>query len=40
MHPADIHAIPEITSVDEAALAPRLERMGLTVLWQELKTTR
>jgi hypothetical protein len=39
-HPADIRAIREITGVDEAALAPWLERMGLTVLWQELKAAR
>ena len=39
-HPADIRAIREITGVDEAALAPWLERMGLTVLWQKLKTAR
>jgi hypothetical protein len=37
-HPADIRAIREITGVDEAALAPWLERMGLAALWQELKT--
>jgi hypothetical protein len=36
-HPADIRAILEITGVDEAAMAPWLERMGLTALWQELK---
>lgn len=37
-HPADIRAIREITGVDETAMAPWLERMGLTALWQELKT--
>jgi hypothetical protein len=37
-HPADIRAIREITGVDEAVLAPWLERMGLGALWQELKT--
>lgn len=36
-HPADIRAIREITGVDEAAIAPWLERMGLAALWQELK---
>lgn len=36
-HPADIRAIREITGVDEAALAPWLERLGLAALWQELK---
>jgi len=37
-HPADIRAIREVTGVDESALAPWLKRMGLTDLWQELKT--
>jgi hypothetical protein len=36
-HPADIRAIREVTGVDEAVLAPWLERMGLNALWQELK---
>jgi hypothetical protein len=36
-HPADIRAIREITGVDETALTPWLERMGLTALWQEMK---
>jgi hypothetical protein len=36
-HPADIRAIREVTGVDEAALTPWLERLGLTGLWQELK---
>lgn len=36
-HPADIRAIREITGVDEAAMAPWLERMGLATLWEELK---
>ena len=39
-HPADIRAIREVTGVDEAALAPWLERRGLAALWQELKTAR
>jgi hypothetical protein len=38
-HPADIRAIREITGVDEAALAPWLDRMGLMSLWLELKHT-
>jgi len=37
-HPADIRAIREITGVDEKALAPWLERMDLTELWQELSS--
>jgi hypothetical protein len=37
-HPADIRAIREITGVDEVALAPWLERLGLGPLWQELKS--
>ena len=36
-HPADIRAILEVTGADEAAMAPWLERMGLTPLWQEVK---
>jgi len=36
-HPADIRAIREITGVDEKALAPWLERMDLTELWQEYR---
>jgi hypothetical protein len=36
-HPADIRAIQEITGVDEAALAPWLDRMGLGPFWQEVK---
>ncbi len=39
-HPADIRAIREVTGVDEAALAPWLERMGLGVLWEEIKAVR
>ena len=38
-HPADIRAIREVTGVDESALAPWLERLGLAALWQELKTS-
>ena len=36
-HPADIRAIREVTGVDEVAIAPWLERLGLTSLWEELK---
>jgi hypothetical protein len=36
-HPADIRAICEITGVDEAAMAPWLQRLALTDLWQQLK---
>jgi hypothetical protein len=36
-HPADIRAIRDITGVDEALLAPWLERMNLVPLWQTLK---
>lgn len=39
-HPADIRAIREVTGVDEAMLAPWIERMGLGSLWQDLKTMR
>jgi hypothetical protein len=39
-HPADIRAIREVTGVDETAMAPWLDRMGLGALWQELKLAR
>jgi hypothetical protein len=39
-HPADIRAIREVTGVDEALLAPWLERLGLGAVWQELKNSR
>ena len=39
-HPADIRAIREVTGVDEALLAPWLERMGLGAVWQELKNSQ
>ena len=39
-HSADIRAIREVTGVDETALAPWLERLGLASLWQELKFAR
>jgi len=38
-HPLDIRAIHEITGVDEAAMAPWLERMGLGDLWQMIKSS-
>lgn len=38
-HPTDIRAIRDVTGVDEAALAPWLQRMGLEPIWQELKKT-
>lgn len=37
-HPVDIRAIVEVTGVDEAAMAPWLERMNLSDLWQRVKT--
>ncbi len=36
-HPLDIRAIREVTGVDEVALTPWLERMGLNSLWQEIQ---
>jgi len=36
-HPADIRAIREVTGVDEVAMKPWLERMGLGEIWQDLK---
>lgn len=36
-HPADIRAIVEITGVDETAMRPWLEKMGLDSQWQEIK---
>jgi hypothetical protein len=36
-HPADIRAIREITGLDEAAMAPWLERLGLAGCWEEMK---
>ncbi|HUL53430.1 MAG TPA: hypothetical protein VLT83_08490 [Opitutaceae bacterium] len=36
-HAADIRAIREITGVDEALLAPWLQRLGLADWWSELK---
>jgi len=37
-HPTDIRAIIEVTGVDELALAPWLERMGLGAIWSEVRT--
>ncbi|WP_298288790.1 hypothetical protein [Novosphingobium sp.] len=36
-HPADIRAILDTTGVDESALAPWLERLGLVSLWREIR---
>ena len=36
-HPADIKAIVETTGVDEASLAPWLERLGLMALWGDMR---
>jgi hypothetical protein len=36
-HPLDIRAIAQTTGVDEATLAPWLERLQLTSLWNQLK---
>ena len=35
-HVADIRAIRDITGLDEAAMAPWLERNGLAALWREV----
>lgn len=37
-HVGDIRTIREITGVDETAMAPWLDRLGLNALWQELKS--
>jgi hypothetical protein len=36
-HPLDIRSIQETTGVDEAAMAPWLQRMNLGELWREIK---
>jgi hypothetical protein len=36
-HPTDIRAIRDITGVDETAMRPWLDRMGLGALWEEIK---
>lgn len=36
-HPADIRAICDITGVDEAAMQPWVERLGLAEIWREMK---
>jgi hypothetical protein len=36
-HVTDIHAIRDITGLDEAAMAPWLETMGLRKLWEEIR---
>lgn len=38
-HRTDIRAIVEVTGVDESVLAPWLAKLGLSALWQELKST-
>ena len=37
-HPLDIRSIQETSGLDEAAMAPWLERLDLTELWQRVKT--
>ena len=37
-HPVDIRMISTITGVDEAAMKPWLERLGLVSLWASVKT--
>ena len=37
-HPTDIRAIIEVTGVDENALMPWLERLGLGAVWSEVRT--
>lgn len=39
-HVTDIRAIREITGLDEAAITPWLEKMGLGGVWEEITTTR
>lgn len=39
-HPADIQAIREVTGVDEAVMAPWLERLSLGGVWLDLKGGR
>jgi hypothetical protein len=36
-HPLDIRSIQETTGLDESLMAPWLERLNLTALWQEVK---
>jgi hypothetical protein len=36
-HVADIRAIREITGLDQTALQPWLDRLGLMALWNELR---
>jgi hypothetical protein len=35
-HPADIRAIRDVTGLDQAALAPWIEQLGLEAVWQQL----
>lgn len=37
-HPADIHAIVEVTGVDESSMQPWLVALGLEKLWREMKS--
>lgn len=37
-HPLDIRSIQETNGLDETAMAPWLERLNLTALWQKVKT--
>jgi hypothetical protein len=36
-HPLDMRSIQETTGVDEAAMAPWLQRLNLGELWREIK---
>lgn len=36
-HPADIRAIREVTGLDEHALAPWIERLGLGEIWRAMR---
>ena len=36
-HVTDIHAIRDITGLDETAMIPWLQTMGLRQLWEEIK---
>ncbi len=35
-HPADIRAIREVTGIDQAAIEPWIERLGLREIWWEM----
>ncbi len=36
-HPADIRAIREVTGLDEKALAPWIDRLGLAEIWRTMR---